>query len=71
MNTALNFLQNSQIGSIKKNGVIHYAGKACKGQLLKLIGLVHKLLRKLSVMNRAIVAVFTEFHNNLTYQWAQ
>ncbi len=52
------------MGQKSKTVKVHLAGKACLGQKLKLIGLIHKLRIKLSVVNAAYEAVFTP-HNLL------
>ncbi len=38
-------IHNLRIGPISEGARLHQAGYACQGQTLKLIGLIHKLLR--------------------------
>ncbi len=50
--TTIHFLCNLQMGLISWSVIKHKVEKACRGQTLQLIGLTHKLRRKLSAVNQ-------------------
>ncbi len=60
--TTLLFLQNIQMYPISQRVTAHKAIKACQGQTLQLGGPIHKLQRKLSVVNMGPEVVFTRIH---------